>query len=398
LIVHDNLDIRVLFLGGFLKHMFRHISSFLKDVATPALSITLLLLFTSAARGSEEAQTGFNLPVPNGCHPVGTRAFALSDRHRGRELAIAMWYPAVEGKAAFAPYMDERTADAVAENWNLQLDFAHQVHTHGRIEAPIAEGGPFPIVLLEHGSGTVPAIYTVLAEGLASTGFIVVAPNHPPDSLIAVFPDRHEARFTPYWPAEADRRTQGVAIGKFAEDVLVPDVQFVIDQLQEMNLHDDFWHGHMNLSKVGIVGHSMGGTTAALATKKEPRILAGVNLDGSTFPGMNDDVRPVEVHKPLLFMATEEHASNPETRAREYVGSESNTYYAVMAGADHMSFTDMHLLDSRFSRKSPPDQNAFEHAVLTIQLIRSLIEEFFDKYLKGKPAPLLDLNLQIEKK
>lgn len=70
----------------------------------------------------------------------------------------------------------------------------------------------------------------------------------------------------------------------------------------------------------------MGGTTAALATQEEPRILAGVNLDGSTYPGMNADVRPVPVHKPFLFFATEEHASS-ETRAREYVGSESTTWW-----------------------------------------------------------------------
>ena len=161
-----------------------------------------------------------------------------------------------------------------------------------------------------------------------------------------MFPDGHELKFTPYWPAEADRRTQGVAIGKFAEEVLVADVRFVLDRLQEMNSRDHFWHGHLDLSKVGIVGHSMGGTTAALATKEEPRILGGVNLDGSTYPGMNADVRPVRVHKPFLFLATEEHVSG-ETRAREYVGSESNTYYVVVTGADHMSFT--YLVSSRFA-------------------------------------------------
>jgi hypothetical protein len=94
----------------------------------------------------------------------------------------------------------------------------------------------------------------------------------------------------------------------------------------------------------------MGGTTAALATKEDPRILAGVNLDGSTFPGMNADVRPIEVHKPLLFIMTEEHASNPDVRVREYVGSESNTYYVVMSGTDHMSFTDSHLIVSQKHR------------------------------------------------
>jgi predicted dienelactone hydrolase len=307
-----------------------------------------------------------------------------------------MWYPAVEGTSALAPYMDKKTGDALAEEWKLQLGFQSLVHTHARLLAPIAEGG-FPVVLLEHGSGVVPAIYTVLAEGLASSGFIVVATNHPPDSLISVFPDGHELKFTPYWPAEADRRTQGIAIGKFADEVLAADVRFVLDQLQEMNSQDHFWHGHLELSKIGIAGHSMGGTTAALATQEEPRILAGVNLDGSTYPGMNADVHPIPVHKPFLFLATEEHASG-EDHAREYVGSESNTYYVVVAGADHMSFTDANLVSSRFTRDQKPDDTAFERAVLTSVLTRSLVEEFFVKYLKAGVAPDLDLVLRVDKK
>jgi predicted dienelactone hydrolase len=135
-----------------------------------------------------------------------------------------------------------------------------------------------------------------------------------------------------------------IAIGRFAQDVLVADVRFVLDRLEEMNAHDKFWGDHMDLSKIEILGHSMGGTTAALATKEERRILAGANLDGSTFPGMNEDIRPVELQKPLLFLATEEHAADPGARAREYSGSESNTYYVVVPGSDHMNFTDARLV------------------------------------------------------
>src|SRR5580700_2276741 len=361
------------------------------------LPIFVLVLLTLSSRASNANQAGFDLPRPNGCHLVGTRTIVLRDPHRSRDLLVTMWYPAMESAAAIAPYMDKKTADALAEEWKLQPEFQRLVRAHGRLQPPIAERGPFPVVLLEHGSSVVPAIYTVLAEGLASSGLIVVATKHPPDSLISVFPDGHELKFTPYWPAEADRRTQGVAIGKFADEVLVADVRFVLDQLQEMNSHDHFWHGHLDLSKVGIVGHSMGGTTAALATQEDPRILAGVNLDGSTYPGMNADVRPIPVHKPFLFLATEEHAAG-EDRAREYVGSESNTYYVVVNGADHMSFTDADLLSSRFTRDQKPDSNAFERAVLSSVLTRSLVEEFLGKYLKAAPAPDLDLIVRIDKK
>jgi predicted dienelactone hydrolase len=197
---------------------------------------------------------------------------------------------------------------------------------------------------------------------------------------------------------DADRRTQGIAIGRFADDVLVPDVRFVLDRLQSFNSDDVFWRGHLDLSRVGIVGHSMGGTTAALATLEEPRIRAGVNLDGSTYPGMNGDVRPIPLLKPFLFMATEEHASNPETHAKEYVGSDANTYYIVIAGNDHMSFSDARLLQTRFPQESASDVHSYERALVAVELTRSLVEEFFAKYLKGNLAPTLDSLVRIDKK
>jgi dienelactone hydrolase len=367
------------------------------------VKIAALLFFTIGLAplrlvSQATAQTDLDLPRPNGCHPVGTQKIVLKDTHRSRDLLVTMWYPAADGKSTPAPYMDKRTADAVAEEWKLQPGFEGNVRTHLSLQAPVAVGTTFPVVFLEHGSGVVPAVYTVLAEGLASNGFIVVATNHPPDSLIAVYPDGHEVKSAPYWPVDADRRTQGIAIGKFADDVLVADVRFVLDQLEQMNGHDAFWRRHMDLSKVGIVGHSMGGTTAALAAKEERRVLAGVNLDGSTFPGMNGDVRPVELHKPFLFIATEEHASDPGSRAREYAGSESDSYYVVVPGADHMNFSDTRLLSSRFSRERQPDHNGFERALLTIDSTRGLVEEFLAKYLKGVRAPHLDVNVRVEKK
>ena len=165
-----------------------------------------------------------------------------------------------------------------------------------------------------------------------------------------------------------------------------------------MSVHDNFWRGNLDLSKIGIVGHSMGGTTAALATKEEKRISVGVNLDGSTYPGMNADVRPIDVHKPLLFMATEEHASNPDTQVREYVGSESNNYYVTVSGNDHMCFTDKRLLQARFSQESSSDNVTFERAVLSVELTRQLVGEFLSKYLQGKAAPELDALVSISRK
>jgi predicted dienelactone hydrolase len=207
------------------------------------------------------------LPRDQTGRSIGTRTLVLTDVARHRELLVTTWFPADSGTVA-APHMDKRTGAEVAQEWKLRSGFERSVCTHAWLDATIPHQNAFPIVLLEHGSGTAPAIYTTLAESLASNGFVVVATNHPPDSLIAVFPDGHEIKAQPYWPENADRRTQGVAIGKFADDVLVADVRFVLDQLQRLNSDDSFWRGHLDVSRIAVVGHSMGGTTAALALKE----------------------------------------------------------------------------------------------------------------------------------
>jgi hypothetical protein len=71
-----------------------------------------------------------------------------------------------------------------------------------------------------------------------------------------------------------------------------------------------FLHRHLDWSKVGIVGHWMGGTTATLATQMESGILVGVKLDGSTYPRMNADLRPIPVHQPFLICSIQGGSDN----------------------------------------------------------------------------------------
>ena len=366
--------------------------------ANLATTFLVLAVFFSHSSLAAVCESGaLVLPQVTGGNVIGTRTLVLADVVRRRELLVTTWFPGESGKVA-APYMDKRTAAELAREWKLQVGFERSVCTHSWLDSTITPQKTFPIVLLEHGSGVVPATYTSLAESLASNGFLVIATNHPPDSLIAVFPDGHALKAQPYWPETADRRTQGVAIGKFAEEVLVADVRFVLDQLQQLNSQDGFWRGHLDLSRVAIVGHSMGGTTAALALKEDRRIRAGVNLDGSTYPGMNADVRPIPLGKPFLFMETEEHASDPETHGKEFVGNGTDTYYVVVAGTDHMAFTDARLLQCRFSTELAPSAARCEKALQQVELTRSLVNQFVRKYLNGNLAPELDSLVRIDRK
>jgi hypothetical protein len=86
---------------------------------------------------------------------------------------------------------------------------------------------------------------------------------------------------------------------------------------------------------------------------------------------MNGIARSLAIHKPLLCVATEAHAAG-DTRAREFVGSEANTYYVVAGG--------------------------YEDALLTTGVMRSLLQEFFGKYLNGGGAPHLDVLLRVARR
>src|SRR6202043_336632 len=110
------------------------------------LPIFVLVLLTLPSRASDANQAEFDLPRPNGCHPVGTRTIVLRDPRRSRDLLVTMWYPAMESTPTLVPYMDKKTADAPAEECRVQPNFQRLVLTHARLQALLAERGPFPVV------------------------------------------------------------------------------------------------------------------------------------------------------------------------------------------------------------------------------------------------------------
>ena len=64
-----------------------------------------------------------------------------------------------------------------------------------------------------------------------------------------------------------------------------------------------------------------------------------------------------------------------------------------------MSFTDAHLLTSRFAREPAADNSAdLGRALLATEATTSLVTEFFGKYLKNGIAPHLYLAIAVERK
>jgi dienelactone hydrolase len=113
--------------------------------------------------------------------------------------------------------------------------------------------------------------YSALLQEIASHGYIVVGINRTYNALVSVFTDGRVI------PANVTATTQ--LNGEVS--TWVDDTSFVVNQLELLNSGDDRFSGRLDLSRLGIFGHSYGGAIAVEFCRLDARCQAGINLDGS---------------------------------------------------------------------------------------------------------------------
>ena len=236
------------------------------------------------------------LPAPTGPDQVGTVSLHLvqADRPdpwvpgRSRELMISLWYPARQaGRYPVAPYMEAGVWASFEQNRGIPVGSTLPPLTAGHEGAPVdRQPGGLPVILYSPASTADRSADTVLAEDLASRGYLVATIDHTYSDDEVEFPDGTIAhRVLP------DDQTPQQLTDEVAERV--KDTRFVLDELTaiEHGTDPDADHhplpaglsGALNLSEVGMFGHSLGGATAASAMSADSRIKAGINLDGTMF-------------------------------------------------------------------------------------------------------------------
>jgi predicted dienelactone hydrolase len=155
-------------------------------------------------------------PAVRGPWRVGVTTLRAVDR-AGTSLVVEVWYPA--------------TPDADA-----QPETTLGIPTDSYRDAPAdPTGGPFPVVAFSHGRSGVRVQSVYLTEHLASWGYLVVAPDHPHDTLGASDPDHR--------PEVLRARPQQVSAA--------------IDALLASPLG-----AHGDSARIGVAGHSFGAFTA----------------------------------------------------------------------------------------------------------------------------------------
>lgn len=347
-----------------------------------------------------------DLPQPTGPHMVGTAIYSWVDEQRletytpaegdYREVAVRIWYPAEpEAVTQRAPYAYEREQlDRLAEDQPIYIQALlaaiRQAEAHSYLQAPVSRADShYPVLVLSPGFGMSNFMYAGLTEELASYGYIVAAVEHPYYAEIpTMFTDGRIAEGIVNVDIEALEWDMGEHVQLWAEDV-----RFVLDRLEALNMHDplSILTGKLDISRIGMLGHSFGGAAAAQVMNQDERVLAGVNMDGYPYGERLEH----GLSHPFLFMLTSdtdnfgslklsekewreygsravyEQQAEDFTQRKNGILKNGGTEWVVQ-GADHMSFSDMGLYSPLLGSY---DRN------LQKEINKKLLQ-FFDAYVR----------------
>lgn len=186
----------------------------------------------------------------------------------------------------------------------------------------------YPVLLFSPGLGAVAEFYSGLLEDLASRGYVVVAINHPHISGVTVLPG---GRVVPMLAALEEDETRLAS----AAPVVVDDLRTTLDWLQRQN--QDPKHllgGHLDLNRIGALGHSFGGSAALQAARVDKRLRAAANLDGTIQGSLAGPW-----NKPLLLYSA---GNDPQDASMDQVWAvhRGPGVRKVLGNAGHHDFTD----------------------------------------------------------
>lgn len=175
--------------------------------------------------------------------PVGVRKISVVTQDYPRPLAVTVWYPS-KGDGQVAEHDRDRIFEATPAAANATI-----------------RDGRFPLILLSHGSGSRVEGMGWIAAELAKAGYIVAGPNHPGTT---------SGDSTPAATPKIWERAQ--------------DISVLITALAA----DPRWQASIDQTRIGVLGFSLGGSTAMKLAGARPDLDAFVRYCNDEAPGMLD--------------------------------------------------------------------------------------------------------------
>jgi pimeloyl-ACP methyl ester carboxylesterase len=289
------------------------------------------------------------------------------------------------------------------------------VKTHATLDAePVTSPARLPVILFQHGFTGLPSSHTALLQDLASHGWIVLNVVHPyeataaslADGTVVSHVDEKGAIRKPItdvfgeWEPESGTMEKITAASTDAEreklmrgylsalkntDQVVRrwtlDVKYVLDHLPKTGTAGRL-AAKLDLSRLGVAGHSMGGVAGAEFCAEDRRCKAALNLDGIPQYGTMIDT-PMPAPFLMVYSARPGRAGASDII---YKRSASKYYRVDVADTLHLDFTDMNVWGGPLRERGAYGKIDPTRAAL---ITRTVVRDFFAQEILNQPSPLL---------
>ncbi|MFF1380599.1 alpha/beta hydrolase family protein [Streptomyces sp. NPDC058308] len=343
------------------------------------------------ASASDPATAELHLPRPTGLFGVGRDTLHLVDKSRrdpwvpsagARELMVSVYYPGRHGGGSPTSYTSEEEARLLLEWWKVDARISAAAYSSTRTFARAGAKpapGRFPLIVLSPGFTAPRTTLTHLAEDLASRGFVVATVDHAYESVGTAFPGGRMLTCRACAPVEEPGG------GEIATEGRAKDLSYVIDRLTGRKAS---WRlaRMIDPGRIGAGGHSIGGSAALATMAADPRVRAGMNMDG------HFHVRPDSIGgRPFLMLGTEvQHTPGVEDGKNwdeAWQGLDGWKRWLTVRGSGHFTFTDVPVLAGQAGVDDPEVPLSGERSE---RITRAYVGAFFEQQLRGVPQPLLD--------
>jgi hypothetical protein len=138
----------------------------------------------------------------------------------------------------------------------------------------------------------------------------------------------------------------------------------------------------LDIDRIGVFGHSMGGVTAGQFCLDDERCAAALNLDGIPQYG---DMIDRDLKRPFLMV----YSARPGRRGASdaiYRRAASDYYRVDVEGTLHLDFSDMIFWDGPLRDRQALGTIAATRAT---EITRAIVRQYFDQTVRGQRSALL---------
>ncbi|MEL7360288.1 MAG: alpha/beta hydrolase [Cyanobacteria bacterium J06560_6] len=219
----------------------------------PGRSIDIQLGDLLALRRSLSVYFGYNEAVVAAVQGQSA-AEAAQQQAAGASAGLALQSLSQPG-----PYQYARSTLSLSQAELRQTNDGLQVNYDFTVEAYIPQGltQPAPVIFISHGFGDIQESFDFIASHLASHGYVAMLPQHVGSDLSVRQNFLQGFVNTILSPSEFVSRPQ--------------EVSLVIDELERLVATSPDWAATLDLDRIGVIGDSLGGSTALS--------LAGAEID-----------------------------------------------------------------------------------------------------------------------